>query len=211
MVGKRERNKQQKYFDFISVAARLFADKGVEKTTMLEIAEKAASGAKTLNRYFPTKNDLVIAIMKEDDRLSLKRLEIKAKKLPACPIDRIVELFSAYADYADIISNVSVWREYEAIRVSEYKKSPASAESTNLRADAVSAVKAILEQCVDDKLIVSGVSIDSLTNVIHAVALLTYHKVLRGNYESEEEAVRSLRSNIAFIVTPYLLKVMPVI
>jgi len=205
VTGKRERNKQQKYFDFLTVASRLFEEKGVENTTMLEIAAKSASVTQTLNRYFPTKNALVLALLKEDDRVSIKRMELKAKKLPDDPIEGIIDLFRAYVDYADIINKITVWREYESIRVSQYGNINDDINADNLRSDIVGIIQNVLNQFAKDGLLIAGCSINEITNAIHAFALLNYHKTLRGNFSSDDEAVASLRSSVAFIIRPYLV------
>lgn len=50
----------------IDVARKLFAQKGIEKTTMNDIAEESTFGRRTLYTYFKSKNDLVKAIIESE-------------------------------------------------------------------------------------------------------------------------------------------------
>ncbi|HWQ46220.1 MAG TPA: TetR/AcrR family transcriptional regulator [Longilinea sp.] len=48
---------------FLNTALRLFAAKGVSQTSTAEIAKEAGAGAGTLFLYFPTKQDLIHALI----------------------------------------------------------------------------------------------------------------------------------------------------
>ncbi|MBA8862737.1 AcrR family transcriptional regulator [Ochrobactrum anthropi] len=205
MAGKRELNKQKKYYDFIAAASRLFEEKGVENTKVQEIAAKVATGPKTLNRYFPTKNSLILALLIEDDAMSLKRAEVKAKKLTKHPVETVCELIAEYADYSTIIKHVSVWREYESVRMVEYNNPLNKDSSISLRLNIIDLIKDVIIQCRDGGKISCDVAVDDLTEMLHAIALLNYHKTLRGNYNSSDEALIALKRCINFAMKPYLL------
>jgi len=206
VTGKRELNKQRQYFDFLAVATRLFEDNGVENTTMLEIAAKSGTVTKTLNRYFPTKNALVLAIMKEDDRVSIDRLKLKSRINLDDPIESIVKLFSVYVDYSNIIKHLSVWREYEAVCILEYGSERNCTESVNLRSGVISIVNEVLKKALKEGLLEEYTSVDDMTDMIHAITLLNYHKALRGHFTSDDEAVASLRCNLRSLMTPFLTR-----
>lgn len=206
MAGKRELNKQKKYYDFITAAARLFEEKGVEHTKVSEIAAKVATGSKTLNRYFATKNTLILAILIEDDNMSLKRLEVKAKKLPPEPVDKVFELLAEYVDYGNIIKNVSVWREYESVRILEYNNPINKEKSVTLRLGLVDVMKSVLMQCVNERKLTDTVNIECLTRSLHAAALFNYHRTLRDDFTTSEDALKALKNSISFALCPYLVK-----
>ena len=206
MAGKRELNKQKKYYDFIAAASRLFEEKGVEHTKVSEIAEKVATGSKTLHRYFATKNTLILAILIEDDNMSLKRLELRAKKLPDHPVDKIFELLSVYVDYDAIIKNVSVWREYEAVRILEYNNPLNKEKSIKLRWNVVDLIKSVLLQCKKDGKLLDELDVDNVTTSIHAVALLNYHRTLREEFSTSKEALDALNCGVSFALKPYFVQ-----
>ncbi len=59
-MGLRETKAARTRAQIIDVAVRLFAERGYEKTTMEEIAERAEVGSSTLYRYFPSKDLIVL-------------------------------------------------------------------------------------------------------------------------------------------------------
>jgi len=62
-LSRREQNKAEKRGRIIAAARALFAHKGFEATTTLEIAEAAGVAAGTLFLYAKTKDDLLILPM----------------------------------------------------------------------------------------------------------------------------------------------------
>jgi AcrR family transcriptional regulator len=65
-VGRRERNKQEKRARIVAAARRLFAEKGFENTTTLEIAEGADIGTGTLFLYARSKEDLLVMVFRDE-------------------------------------------------------------------------------------------------------------------------------------------------
>ena len=61
---------------FIEVARQLFARKGVENTTMNDIASSAAKGPRTIYTYFKSKRDIFNAVVENETDLLLKSLRM---------------------------------------------------------------------------------------------------------------------------------------
>ena len=75
----------------IEVARQLFAHKGVENTTMNDIATASGKGRRTLYTYFKSKEDVYYAVIESElERLSDKMDEVAAKNTR--PQDKIIEL-----------------------------------------------------------------------------------------------------------------------
>ena len=75
----------------VDVARQLFAKKGIENTTMNDIAVASGKGRRTLYTYFKSKEDVYYAVIASElERLSDKLDEVAAKKIP--PLDKIIEL-----------------------------------------------------------------------------------------------------------------------
>ncbi len=69
---------------FIEVARQLFARKGVENTTMNDIASASEKGRRTIYTYFKSKRDIYHAVLELETDIALLRLRIiVAKPVPA--------------------------------------------------------------------------------------------------------------------------------
>lgn len=69
---------------FIEVARQLFARKGVENTTMNDIASASEKGRRTIYTYFKSKRDIYNAVVEQETDKALSKLRmIVAKPIPA--------------------------------------------------------------------------------------------------------------------------------
>lgn len=64
-VGRRSRKKQKTRNDLMEAGAKLFASRGFDETTTMDIAEQADVSQRTLFRHFPTKESLLYGDMDE--------------------------------------------------------------------------------------------------------------------------------------------------
>lgn len=75
----------------VDIARQLFAKKGIEGTTMNDIAVASGKGRRTLYTYFKSKEDVYYAVIESElERLSDKLDAVAAKK--TSPQDKIIEL-----------------------------------------------------------------------------------------------------------------------
>ena len=65
MLGKRERNRQEKRERILESAFAVFAERGFEPVTVAEVAKRAGVSRATVFVYFPSKHALVDAITGE--------------------------------------------------------------------------------------------------------------------------------------------------
>lgn len=70
--------------DLIDVARQLFAKKGVESTTMNDIAEASQRGRRTLYTYFSNKNEIYKAVIESELGVLYSKLEeVIRRQMPA--------------------------------------------------------------------------------------------------------------------------------
>lgn len=68
----------------IDIARQLFAHKGIENTTMNDIAKAAEKGRRTIYTYFKNKRDIYNAVVETESDIVVKKLgEITSMPLPA--------------------------------------------------------------------------------------------------------------------------------
>jgi TetR/AcrR family fatty acid metabolism transcriptional regulator len=120
--GKSRRDKKaEKRARIINSASALFAARGFNDTSMLEIAQKAEVAEGTVYEYFRNKEDLLISIPCEKltrlyDNVSGNSLEIKIKRI----ISSIFEFYYDEKDYSTIL--ILMLRTNEKFHKSESNK-----------------------------------------------------------------------------------------
>ena len=102
---RKQREKDQRIQDIIEAARELFITKGYDKTTMLDIAEKAELSRRTLYHYFPSKED-ISHMMIYEAYMTLKGIFDKALSLESTSgFEKFRILKNAfinyYSDYID--------------------------------------------------------------------------------------------------------------
>ncbi len=95
---RREREKERRRKTIMKAAKKLFFKKGLENTTMDEIAEKAELGKGTLYLYFLSKEILAMSIIKNTSDQLNKALR-KASDTDKSGIERIIDVTQALTDF----------------------------------------------------------------------------------------------------------------
>ena len=81
----------------VDVARQLFAKKGVEATTMNDIAVASKKGRRTLYTYFKSKDQIYMAVVESELKMLLGTMDKVAKK-PTVPDEKILELITTHLD-----------------------------------------------------------------------------------------------------------------
>ncbi len=92
---ERNDNKQQRELLILECAERVFTEKGIEKTTMHNIAKEVNIGIATLFRYFPKKEKLIVAIATKMVEEVLYKFKMISEMPLTCleKMDRLFDLF----------------------------------------------------------------------------------------------------------------------
>ena len=81
----------------VDVARQLFAKKGVEDTTMNDIAVASRKGRRTLYTYFKSKEQIYMAVVESELEMLSTQME-KAASKPVSPDKKILELIMTHLD-----------------------------------------------------------------------------------------------------------------
>lgn len=81
----------------VDVARQLFAKKGVEDTTMNDIAQASKKGRRTLYTYFKSKEQIYMAVVESELEMLSTQME-KAASKPVSPDKKILELIITHLD-----------------------------------------------------------------------------------------------------------------
>jgi TetR/AcrR family transcriptional regulator, cholesterol catabolism regulator len=99
----------------LSAAARLFRDQGFDRTTVRDIAREVGIQSGSLFHHFPTKEDILFAVMVEVIRFNTERLRsaLEGKPDPAARLRALIE--------AELQSIIGDTREAMSVLVYEWR------------------------------------------------------------------------------------------
>ncbi|HEY4431845.1 TetR family transcriptional regulator [Paenibacillus sp. VTT E-133280] len=92
---ERSDGKQQRLLDILEAAEQVFSQKGIEKSTMQDVASEANIGIATLFRYFPRKEKLIVAVATRMLEPMLDYFKYVAD-LPLTCLEKIEKLFDFF-------------------------------------------------------------------------------------------------------------------
>jgi AcrR family transcriptional regulator len=108
-TGRRERKKAETRAALVDAALVLFAEQGVEGTSVEQITDRVDVSVRTFHRYFPGKDDVLFADSQE-------RREAFASALAARPDDEPL-LASLREAAAELAGTLTAHPEHEALRL----------------------------------------------------------------------------------------------
>jgi AcrR family transcriptional regulator len=97
-MGLRERKKQQTRAALVDAAARLFAEKGYDKTTVADIAAAADVSTRTFFSYFRAKQDVLFAGTDQRLKAIAEAFDTVQAESPLEAVHRIIEHVLAASD-----------------------------------------------------------------------------------------------------------------
>lgn len=99
-IGRRARQKAARERRILRAAEQLFARRGYAGTTMEDIARRARLAVGTIYNYFPSKPELVLALLRRETGETLAAGEAIRKDPPADPQAAVQALLDVYVDLA---------------------------------------------------------------------------------------------------------------
>ena len=116
--------KQEKYRRILEEGFRLFSERGIERVTSAEVAEASGVSRATLFRYFPSKQELVIAISvwKWENYIENYQASVHVKKMGEMTgaeslrrfLDSFVELYRSHGEILRFNYDFNSYLQYEA-------------------------------------------------------------------------------------------------
>jgi len=107
---RREHQKTERERRIVRAARNLFASRGFPDTGMDEIAERAELSVGTLYNYFPSKTELLLAIVRRETDEMLQAGQMHIDAAPSDPVEAITQLLDIYVQgFAH--DDRKLWRE----------------------------------------------------------------------------------------------------
>ena len=114
MTGLRERQKAGRRRDILDAAAALFKRDGFAAASIEQIAERAELSAGTVYNYFPSKGDLLLALVALDGQEVRVAGAALVARPPADPVKAVCRLLEIYVDHSLVHLDKRLWRQMMA-------------------------------------------------------------------------------------------------
>jgi AcrR family transcriptional regulator len=98
VAKRREREQSMRRELIMNTARQLFAEKGVDSTTVEEIAARAELGKGTIYSYFQSKEQIYIAIL-ESGLDDLRERMDRAMENPASAVDALYKMYDVFIEF----------------------------------------------------------------------------------------------------------------
>ena len=110
MSGLRERQKQLRRAAISAAAVALFQRHGFRDTTVEQIARDAGVSAPTVFKYFGSKHEIILEMIKESDHRALVDVRKRIRDFDD-PVDALCHLEHLLVSYALEVLPAALWRE----------------------------------------------------------------------------------------------------
>ena len=98
LLGRRERNKQDKLARITEAACRLIGERGIGDVTTLQVAEAADVATGTLFLYAKTKGELLLLAQNAEYESALRQGKSDASRISNKPVEAVVALWKPVID-----------------------------------------------------------------------------------------------------------------
>jgi AcrR family transcriptional regulator len=197
-MSLREQKKVRARSDILAAANTLIARKGYENTTMREIADAANLSYQTLYNYFPSKAQIVQAMLTDVDKADTGIAAIISSS-----DDLIAKLHQIIKYYVDLVAHRerALWRE---IVLEVIRNAPEYAALHALKASSINVLRTLLREAQEAGELDPYVVADLLAHTLHAITDFAFLRFVLEPNPSKVLALKTLRSQVELLVQPYL-------
>ena len=177
IAERKSREKDERRRAILEAARRLIARRGVEGTSMNQLAESTELNKATLYLYFEDKDDLVDALVCEG-LLLLEREYQQADRQPLSGIARVLNLVrTTFAFYKKHPVYFHVLHHQERRRASARRNTPFAAKGNEAAARVFDTIAKGLEQGIEDGSIREGIDIPMFLVLLYAQTYGVTHTI----------------------------------
>lgn len=172
---ERNEGKNKRMKSIVEAAGAVFSKKGFEKATMQDIANEESIGVATVFRYFPKKDDLIVAVAVNilEGYLSIFQSVASADGTSLGKIERLFDYFISDIEPENLAST-QLLETFESYASTSLKGLGDYAEYIKVREDIVNTLSLIIEEGRLDGTIRSDHSIgEELAAIINAFGLFS--------------------------------------
>lgn len=198
-MSLREQKKVRARSDILAAANTLIAQKGYENTTMREIADAANLSYQTLYNYFPSKAQIVQAML-----MDVGQADTRIDAILASSDGLIPKLHKVIKHYFDLVAHRerSLWRE---ILLEVIKNTPEYIAQQTLKGSVgFNVLYTLLRDAQETSELDTYVDAELLAHTLHAITDSAFLRFVLEPNPSKVLALKTLRNQVELLVQPYL-------
>ena len=197
-MSLREQKKVRARSEILAAANTLIARKGYDSTTMREIADAANLSYQTLYNYFPSKAQIVQAMLTDVDKADTRLATIVSGS-----DSLIVKLHRIIKHYFDIVAHRerALWRE---IVLEAIKNAPEYLTLQAVKTSGYNVLRTLLRDAQEAGELDPYVDADLLALTLHAITDFAFLRFVLEPNPSKVVALKTLRNQVELLVQPYL-------
>ncbi len=163
-IERRSIEKEQRRNDIINAAENVFFTKGLNKTTMEQIAKEAELSKGTLYLYFNSKFDLVLAINTRGHRIMLNMLEQSVEQADNS-IDKVKRIARTFLEFSkQHPTYAKMMHKYGPFRFNENNLTHIEYEKTMDKF--YSTIYEVVQKAIDDNSSIKGRSVKKMVTML---------------------------------------------
>ena len=203
-LSLRARKKQQARERILSAARQLIAANGYEQTRMRDIAARAELSYQTLYNYFPTKGQILAALLYEQAEDMSSQLEVILNAYAGALLDSLDQLNQLSFQLA-----ASGDRELWRVVTVELFRANSEFDQVYRLADRLihDCLQRLLLDARNAGELSAGVSLEQLADTLYDLADVSLLRFILNPTVTEEAALKALSGRIRLVLSPYVTPV----
>jgi AcrR family transcriptional regulator len=199
-TGLRDRKKARRRTEIMTCARDLFAEKGLDATTMAEIADGVGVSPPTIFNYFGNKDGILIALITDGTAATRSAEGAMEPRTDADFCTILVDIFTRISERTLAIASKRVWRYAEAAAI-RHPTTDLARQYTQVNRHLVDAVIALLERY--DLRMAGGAPADPafLGQLLFDVWSPPFYTLIRDEARDLEQHARDIRDRMQPLLT----------
>jgi len=200
-IPLRERKKVKQRGELAAAATRLFCEQGFERTRMEDIAAAAEVSVATVYNYFPTKQQILLELVRINATSSQEPSADILKNPPSDPVDAFMALMKI--ETGDILGepDKKLWRELLASMI-RYQDSRAEIEELRglFRNNLRRLSKALIQRGSLD----AGIDVEAIVDIAYAIFAYHFRQLVCLEPLSVQQSLRYIRRDLKALLEAHV-------
>lgn len=201
-AGLRSRKKALQRQELLNAAMELLSDHGYDETRIEDIARAANVSLKTVYNYFPSKQSIVVEILREDRARMLGEYDSIARNPPKDVTNALLAIIEA--DIGDVVTprRKKLWRELLAAETRSHDHQDDDFDKN--REVFMGFLRRILHYFVDTGVLSNKINASVCATMIYAIMAFNFRQYCAVEGMSPDEVLAMTRKQIGLLLNSWL-------